>query len=455
MPKLSQYKQAGKTAADYRTKLHEISQGEVEKDYLQVQLQRKVDLYNNIGETAAKVIDIAGQAKRAKAGNLFTKTAAGLEGIETRTTDKSIFGFKYGQDTQYFDRNTGNAISMADMTNIGMSRLISGKSDYDTYTAPPIPQAQELTSLEGLTAVNSSQPDIYDNSSQLTPIADEFTSAREQAPISVAESDIGADIYNNMINPSVDEEFVMQDTVQESLPQEQKSSLDVSVEPFSSVPVDATAVVAKGIDAQSDVFNYNDFIKDTNANIGEQGSVKEQIWNAGGAFAQKVANLESSGGTNLGKRGNIFQYPESNNKSVTEQTKFFIKDNKEATKGFENMNFANSDSLGGEENLYKFAENNFGMKKDTLKYLTHQQGRKGIVNILKSYSSGAMDGTKNKAGEYSRISNMMNNVSNDEKQYLEDLYGSDIAKTGLDSDSVRPFIEDWMKLWSNKWNETK
>ncbi|MBL7013818.1 MAG: type 4a pilus biogenesis protein PilO [Candidatus Marinimicrobia bacterium] len=140
----------------------------------------------------------------------------------------------------------------------------------------------------------------------------------------------------------------------------------------------------------------------------------------------------------------------SNTSSTQEKTKSATLGRKsEIIKYFEKMSISKN-----EVNILDFAKQHFNLDSEHLIQLAEQQGRGGLLTIFRSYHLGEMDQAKNTRGEFARISVMLNNLNNSDKNYMMDKYGITILTDGLNqTKDTAPFIQDFIMLWKqNRFN---
>jgi len=138
-------------------------------------------------------------------------------------------------------------------------------------------------------------------------------------------------------------------------------------------------------------------------------------------------------------KSNISNTPSSQEKTISPT---FVSTS-EIIKYFEKMSIS-KDGV----NILDYAKQHFKLDSEHLVQLAEQQGRGGLLTIFRSYHVGEMDQAKNTRGEFARISVMLNNLKNSDKNYMMDKYGIKILTDGLiqTKDTV-PFIQDFIMLW--------
>tara|TARA_R110002096_G_scaffold167413_1_gene337372 strand:+ start:1 stop:1218 length:1218 start_codon:yes stop_codon:yes gene_type:complete len=155
---------------------------------------------------------------------------------------------------------------------------------------------------------------------------------------------------------------------------------------------------------------------------------------------EMVFGMESSFGQDPNAKGNILQIKNNSLRDEAEAakidfsnpsqvSKFYMEKTNEFTKGFDEVYTAKS---GTKVKVYEDL-NKFGIDKGGANYLTWQQGRFGVLDMVTALKTGNL-------GKETR-SNMLNNVSEQQKKEL--LFYSDPKNT-------KKFIKQYLNIQSKK-----
>ena len=189
--------------------------------------------------------------------------------------------------------------------------------------------------------------------------------------------------------------------------------------------------------------------------------------NVGGDYAQKVMMRESSAGVNTGdttRAGSVFQYrkggtymgnkkiPEGVIGDVAKETQYFQEYNREQTKGFDT---SDKNTFGGVQmtyegkasSVYEIASKAAGMTKESVNYLTHQQGRGGLKDILNSAEKGQLKGGK------TRFDKMIGNITPEFASQLKREFGSISYDSLKDSTKMKKFVKSWLQHQQSEWSK--
>ena len=193
----------------------------------------------------------------------------------------------------------------------------------------------------------------------------------------------------------------------------------------------------------------DDMVMDTISDTGlgdfnfSKDNVIKQAREVGGDRADElemVFGMESSFGQDPNAKGNILQIKNASLRKEAQDanidfsnpsqvSKFYMEKTNEFTKGFDEVYTAKS---GTKVKVYEDL-NQFGIDKGGANYLTWQQGRFGVLDMVTALKSG-------KLGDETR-SNMLNNVS--EQQRKELLFYSEKKHT-------KKFIKQYLNIQSKK-----
>jgi hypothetical protein len=172
---------------------------------------------------------------------------------------------------------------------------------------------------------------------------------------------------------------------------------------------------------------------------------------------EKAFGIESSYGQDPNAKGNILQIKnDSLRKEATESgidfsnpsqvSKFYMEKTNEFTKGFDEVYTAKS---GTKVKVYEDL-NQFGIDKGGANYLTWQQGRFGVLDMVTALKTGKIGDTT--------VKNMLNNLSEEQRDVLVSRFGTPpyddtklfkFAKKG----GTKSFIKEWLKIQKEKWDK--
>lgn len=196
----------------------------------------------------------------------------------------------------------------------------------------------------------------------------------------------------------------------------------------------------------------DDMVMDTISDTGlgdfnfSKDNVIKQARAVGGDRADElemVFGMESSFGQDPNAKGNILQIKNASLRQEAQDagidfsnpsqvSKFYMEKTNEFTKDFNNYS-VQSGSLAG-KNINVYSEmNKAGLDKKGVNYLTWQQGRMGVLDMVTALKTGNL-------GKETR-SNMLNNVSEQQKKEL--LFYSDPKNT-------KKFIKQYLNIQSKK-----
>ena len=174
---------------------------------------------------------------------------------------------------------------------------------------------------------------------------------------------------------------------------------------------------------------------------------------------QMVYGMESSYGQDPGAQGNILQIKnegllkEAGNIDLSDPqavSKFYIKKTDEFTKDFSKYDVQSGDlatsKTGKTFDIFGTLESQ-GIDKAGTRYLTWQQGRKGVADMATALKTG-------KIGEKT-VENMLNNLSEDQKKSIIAAHGippyDDEKLLGFSKKSgTKNFIQAWLKIQNEK-----
>jgi|19_taG_2_1085344.scaffolds.fasta_scaffold01708_4 hypothetical protein len=174
---------------------------------------------------------------------------------------------------------------------------------------------------------------------------------------------------------------------------------------------------------------------------------------------QMVYGMESSYGQDPGAQGNILQIKnegllkEAGNIDLSDPqavSKFYIKKTDEFTKDFSKYDVQSGDlatsKTGKTFDIFGTLESQ-GIDKAGTRYLTWQQGRKGVADMATALKTG-------KIGEKT-VENMLNNLSEDQKKSIIAAHGKppydDTKLLGFSKKSgTKNFIQAWLKIQNEK-----
>ena len=137
MPKRSSYRQASKSLGGYKKSLYDLQSKEHEMDYNKYELDEKVKLYENVGTTAANVLGLIKEGQLLKQQNKYAERAKDFAGIEARTSTEKTFWGGDKDVTKYFNKKTGDELTMADLSGIGRLEAYGVNTGYNPVLDKP------------------------------------------------------------------------------------------------------------------------------------------------------------------------------------------------------------------------------------------------------------------------------------------------------------------------------
>ena len=491
MARVSQYKALGSALGGYKKTLSDVGAKEYAKQHESFKGEQQRAMYSAIGGTVANIIGIAGEAAKAKELKGYGESARQLRGIGERDVEYQPLG-KFGEAIglgpktrkESFFHDTGQTLSERELQNIGYMESLGMETKYSQskYAERPevpitpaetelIPLEEKLTSTmteeeqmsmfgkAGIEQGDLPEPldPLYESETQtigtydpalelesmegLPSLIGDYSGATTEGQRGAQSMKIGEGTvagketkgYQPWLPEGVDPEYagMIERERDEPTPfghvvkQRQREINNPSGNPESKV-----FEAIKG-DDDKPITGYNaQQVKD----IASQAVGPER------ADDIKMAlGMESSFGQDPKAEGNILQIKNegllkeagnidlSDPKAVSE---FYVKKTDEFTEGFSGYEIQTGTNKGQTIDVYAMMEKE-GIPKSGVKYLTWQQGRGGVLDMATSLMEGGQvsDGT---------IDKMLNNVSEQQKKYLEGI------------DDSQKLVREWLKIQSEK-----
>ena len=493
MARVGQYKALGSKLGGYRKTLSDVGAKEYAKQHESFKGEQQRAMYSAIGGTVANIIGIAGEAAKLKELKGYGESAKQLRGVGERDVEYQPLG-KFGEAIgldpktrkESFFHDTGQTLSERELQNIGYMESLGMETKYSQskYAERPdvsitpaeselIPLEEKLTSTmteeeqmsvfgkagveqedlpEPLDPLYESQTKTigtYDPSLELESmeglpsIMGDYSGAATTGQRGAQSIKIGEGAgdgqetkgYQPWLPEGVDPEFagmIERERGEETpfghvVKQRQGEINNPSGNPESKV-----FEAIKGDDDKPITgYTKNELI----------GIASESVPRGREAEIQMVYGMESSYGQDPGAEGNILQIKNKELLAETQKmnidlsdpqavSKFYVQKTDEFTEGFDDYEVRTGSLAGTKINIWDKMEQQ-GISKSGVRYLTWQQGRRGVQDIITALDTGNI--------HKRTVKNMLNNVSEEQRKILTKQLGD-----------TKKLVKSWLDIQNEK-----
>ena len=465
MARVGQYKALGSKLGGYRKTLSDVGAKEYAKQHESFKGEQQRAMYSAIGGTVANIIGIAGEYSKAQELKGYGEAAKQLRGVGEREVDYQPlggFGKAIGLDPktrkEYFFGDTGKSLSEKQLQDIGYFESLGmetkySQSKYAERPEVPItteePESLPMESLDPLYESQTQTIGTYDpgleleSMDKLPSLMGDVTGAATAGQRGAQSIKIGEGAgdgqetkgYQPWLPEGVDPEFagmIERERGEETpfghvVKQRQGEINNPSGNPESKV-----FEAIKGDDDKPITgYTKNELI----------GIASESVPRGREAEIQMVYGMESSYGQDPGAEGNILQIKNKELLAETQKmnidlsdpqavSKFYVQKTDEFTEGFDDYEVRTGSLAGTKINIWDKMEQQ-GISKSGVRYLTWQQGRRGVQDIITALDTGNI--------HKRTVKNMLNNVSDEQRKILTKQLGD-----------TKKLVKSWLDIQNEK-----
>jgi len=475
MARVAQYKALGSALGGYKKTLSDVGAKEYAKQHESFKGEQQRAMYSAIGGTVANIIGIAGEAAKLKELKGYGESARQLRGIGERDVEYQPLGRlgeAIGLDPktrkESFFHDTGQTLSERELQNIGYMESLGMKTKYGESLYAERPDVAPTTEDPDELGYEVLDP-IYEDPTKFEGVEPPF-------PIKPSEMEAGLELKSMEDLPSITEGMtgattegqrgaqsikIGEGTVEGQETQGYQPWLPEGVDPEYTEMIERErdeptpfGHVVKQRQREINNPSGNPESKVFEAIKGDEnkpitgytkneliGIASESVPRGRESEIQMVYGMESSYGQDPGAEGNILQIKNKELLAETQKmnidlsdpqavSKFYIQKTDEFTKGFDAYEVQTGSLSGTKINIWDKMEQQ-GISKSGVRYLTWQQGRRGVQDIITALDTGNI--------HKRTVKNMLNNVSEEQRKILTKQLGD-----------TKKLVKSWLDIQNEK-----
>ena len=446
MARVAQYKALGSKLGGYRKTLSDVGAKEYAKKHADWKASEEKGLYSQIGGSVANIIGIASEVSQLKQLKGYGEAAKQLSGIGERDVEYQplgSFGEAIGLDPktrkESFFHDTGQALSTRELQNIGYIESLGMKTKYSQSKYAERPEVPITTEEPKDLPMEVLDP-LYESQTKTIGTYDPGLELESMEGLpSIMGDETAAVVEPEELEGYGSEAWHLKRRQKEINNPSGNSESNV----FEAIKGDEDKPIAG--------YTKNELL----------GIARETVPREYGDEIQMVFGMESSYGQDPGAQDNILQIKNEGLLKQAEKMKidlsnpqdvsnFYVWRTKQDTKDFSKYKVQSGDlateKTGKTFDIFGALESQ-GIDKAGARYLTWQQGRKGVADMTTALTTG-------KIGEKT-VENMLNNLSEDQKKSIIAAHGKPpyhdtrLIKSSKVS-ATKSFIEAWLKIQNEK-----